>query len=110
MRQISLDLVVPKSSVHDIMKKFNETGEITLNRQGRVEENFCLLIDVNVKSLVIQKCILRQVHVTFNNKYQETLETHLLPAMERWHPNGDGNFQHDNAPCHKAARIQNYLS
>ena len=42
-------------------------------------------------------------------KYIDTLRTHLLPQMNEWFVHGNGVFQQDNAPCHKAANVMAML-
>jgi hypothetical protein len=43
-------------------------------------------------------------------KYMATLNAHLLPQMNQWHPAGNGIFQQDNAPCHKALCVTQMLN
>lgn len=42
-------------------------------------------------------------------KYKMILEENLVPLMADWYPSGNGVFQQDNAPCHKAQLIKNFL-
>lgn len=43
-------------------------------------------------------------------KYKALLEHNVVPLMENWFPDGDGIFQQDNAPCHKARMIKEFLA
>jgi hypothetical protein len=43
-------------------------------------------------------------------KYMDTLNQHLLPQLNQWHPEGGGIFQQNNAPCHKAASVMQMLA
>lgn len=52
------------------------------------------------------------VHVngTMNaRRYKDTLQEHLMPKMEEWFNEVPCIFQQDNAPCHKASSITEYL-
>ena len=42
-------------------------------------------------------------------KYIHVLNTHLMPQLHQWHPEGNGINQHDNAPCHKARLVTETL-
>lgn len=42
-------------------------------------------------------------------KYKATLEEFLLPQIQDWFPGEAVTFQHDNAPCHKAATVKDFL-
>jgi hypothetical protein len=41
--------------------------------------------------------------------YKETLGNYLLPAIGHWYGNGACIFQQDNAPCHKAESVKQFL-
>ena len=43
-------------------------------------------------------------------KYIHTLESHLIPQMNHWFPSGMCYMQHDNAPCHKARAVTDFLA
>jgi hypothetical protein len=43
-------------------------------------------------------------------KYRSTLEDYLTPQLYAWFPNGAGVFQQDNAPCHEAHSITQFLN
>ena len=43
-------------------------------------------------------------------KYLATLEDFLLPQIEEWFGEQSPVFQQDNAPCHKAVMITNFLN
>lgn len=50
------------------------------------------------------------VNGTMNaQKYKDTLMLHMLPKFETWFPGGDGIYQHDNAPCHKAKLVKQFF-
>ena len=42
-------------------------------------------------------------------KYIDTLSNYLVPKMEIWFPDNSGAFQQDNAPCHKAKRVLDFM-
>ena len=42
-------------------------------------------------------------------KYIHVLNTHLMPQLHQWHPEGNGKYQQDNAPCHKARLVTETL-
>jgi transposase len=41
--------------------------------------------------------------------YMSILQQHLLPQAEKWYGAAHHIFQQDNAPCHKAAAVMQYL-
>jgi len=41
--------------------------------------------------------------------YQRIVSDHVNPFMATMYPSSDGDFQQDNAPCHKAWIISNWL-
>jgi hypothetical protein len=41
--------------------------------------------------------------------YKDTLTNYLLPAIGHWYGDGDCTFQQDNAPCHKADSVTQFL-
>ena len=44
-----------------------------------------------------------------SDKYKALLQTHLLPAMQRDFPDGDGIFQQDLAPCRTARKMRTFF-
>ena len=43
-------------------------------------------------------------------KYRDVLESNLLPFVAENYPSNDYILQHDNAPCHKAIFVRNFLN
>ena len=44
-----------------------------------------------------------------STKYQEILETKLVPSMRQSFPDGNGIFQQDNAPCHTSKKMLTFF-
>ena len=42
--------------------------------------------------------------------YLSTLQDYLLPQITQWYGENPGIFQQDNAPCHKARSVKNFLA
>jgi hypothetical protein len=42
-------------------------------------------------------------------KYIDILQQHLIPHCSVWYPDGNFIYQQDNAPCHKASTVQQFL-
>ena len=47
------------------------------------------------------------IHGTMDaNKYMPIIKDKVVPGMKETFPDGDGTFQQDLAPCHRAKKVQ----
>jgi len=44
-----------------------------------------------------------------SDKYKAKLQSHLLPVLESYFPDGDGIFQQDLAPCHTSKKLRKFF-
>ena len=47
--------------------------------------------------------------MTNSDKYKATLQSHLLPVLERDFADGDCIFQQDLAPCHTSKKMRTFF-